>query len=599
MELVYLWVNGYKNLNRKEFNFNTDTVFEFTPEFEDKDEKVIGGILKLVSSDAHGLEDFFGSNLKITGIAGENGVGKTSIMEVLEKFFFFPHSNQYLNASIVLLFKNDAGYKLISNIDRISDISIDNFLIQFTSGTFEDIGLFTHFSEMPYQCKQMDGDEYSKTSNPCFTRGRFLPPAMTFDNNWSDYKTVTFDKRYVGNFIYYANEKGLIDLLDSKVFSPTKIALLSNDFFEDVPDNINKIRQKIYNTVPVSEKIKPDSLAEVYERFMLNIIALNFMPLTDTTEINIPTIIYGEVEQNIEKIESFLSTEAVEKIIGYKFKYRFNELKEIPTNKEIELSKFNKKAKNLLFDKYFDFFRIEYTDDTGKNYSGLSHGEKTIFTIMLNILMKIGFSINQKEFILFLDEPDLSLHPQWQREFIDELVKLLNSLITNQHADMIQVIFTTHSPFLLSDLPKQNIIFLARNNDGTCKVVNGLNDKKETFGANINTLLGDSFFMNNKLMGSFARFKIKDLIETCNMIEDRYTTYINDGIALELEQMIKSFRTIHNLIGDEYIKNVVGNHIHKVETILHKHFHDDYEIETLIRKLGKDKVKTYLKNHYD
>ena len=54
--------------------------------------------------------------------------------------------------------------------------------------------------------------------------------------------------------------------------------------------------------------------------------------------------------------------------------------------------------------------------------------------------------------ILFLDEPTNSYHPQWQKKFIFDL----NEFLKNNFRDFnFHVIITSHSPFILSDLPKQ------------------------------------------------------------------------------------------------------------------------------------------------
>lgn len=74
-----------------------------------------------------------------------------------------------------------------------------------------------------------------------------------------------------------------------------------------------------------------------------------------------------------------------------------------------------------------------------------------------------------------------------------------------------QIIITSHSPIILSDIPQENSIFLKRNEDG--KIVQ---DKHgiQTFGANIYTLYKDAFFIKDGLaMGSFARGKINSWIE--------------------------------------------------------------------------------------
>jgi predicted ATP-dependent endonuclease of OLD family len=139
---------------------------------------------------------------------------------------------------------------------------------------------------------------------------------------------------------------------------------------------------------------------------------------------------------------------------------------------------------------------LKITDEKGRDFFDLSYGERSIFITNLILLDKI--KEKNTNLIVYLDEPDLTLHPEWQRRFVDNLVKVFSSCDKQIH-----FVITTHSPFLISDLPRENIIFLE---DG--KEANGLNGKKQTFGANIHTLLSDSFFMEDGLMGEFAKSKI-------------------------------------------------------------------------------------------
>ena len=57
----------------------------------------------------------------------------------------------------------------------------------------------------------------------------------------------------------------------------------------------------------------------------------------------------------------------------------------------------------------------------------------------------------------------------------------------------INILFITHSPFILSDIPKQNVLFLENGKPSEKKNMN-------TFGANITDLLADSFFIEDGLM---------------------------------------------------------------------------------------------------
>ena len=130
-----------------------------------------------------------------------------------------------------------------------------------------------------------------------------------------------------------------------------------------------------------------------------------------------------------------------------------------------------------------------------------------------------------------MDEPDLSLHPEWQRKYLKELDSLLETESTNYN-----VVLTSHSPFLLSDIPKENVIFLK---DG--KQIDAL-EKKQTFGANIHTLLSDGFFMEGGLMGEFAKGKIDEVIELLNSqgkIEDKELKLCKDVVSIIGEPILK------------------------------------------------------------
>ena len=102
-------------------------------------------------------------------------------------------------------------------------------------------------------------------------------------------------------------------------------------------------------------------------------------------------------------------------------------------------------------------------------------------------------------YLLLIDEIDLYLHPEWQQEFISVL---LNELEKQFPDKKIQLVFSTHSPLLLSDIPKENTVYL-RGNDGKA-VVDNRSQHKQTFGRDIYNLLEDSFYIENYSMGKYA-----------------------------------------------------------------------------------------------
>lgn len=110
-----------------------------------------------------------------------------------------------------------------------------------------------------------------------------------------------------------------------------------------------------------------------------------------------------------------------------------------------------------------------------------------------------------KTIVLILDEPDVHMHPEWSRKLINSILKFLKQEFP---CNKFQIIFSTHSPFILSDIIKEDVIYFHKNNEGQSIVKNcNLN----TFGANIHTLLKDSFFMDSTI-GEFAKIQINEII---------------------------------------------------------------------------------------
>ena len=164
------------------------------------------------------------------------------------------------------------------------------------------------------------------------------------------------------------------------------------------------------------------------------------------------------------------------------------------------------------------FVDVEFWNNKEVSFGDLSYGEKILNRFFYNLFYFYDFyqSKGFSDFKIILDELEIGLHPEWQKRFLSLLVNI-GKVLSNQYPSTnIHFILASHSAFLLSDLPRQNVIFLDRNDDGNCTVVDGLKKKKETFGANIHTLLSDGFFMDDGLIGEFAKNKIQDVINFLN-----------------------------------------------------------------------------------
>lgn len=129
-----------------------------------------------------------------------------------------------------------------------------------------------------------------------------------------------------------------------------------------------------------------------------------------------------------------------------------------------------------------------------------SAGELSLLSLFsrLHRAMTVLQTTERKNIILFLDEADIAFHPAWKRKLVKWLVDFFK-LPFNKFT--VQIITSTHSPFLLSDLTADQVILLRRKKGAT--VIEPSN-RFRTFGSNIHQLFADSFFMEEGTIGEFA-----------------------------------------------------------------------------------------------
>lgn len=138
---------------------------------------------------------------------------------------------------------------------------------------------------------------------------------------------------------------------------------------------------------------------------------------------------------------------------------------------------------------------------------------------------------------LVFDEIELYFHPKYQTMFLKKLIDSINAMNIGNEIHGINIMISTHSPFVLSDIPRQNILCLE---SGSPKPWSGGN----TFCANVYDILSSGFFME-KFVGDFAESKFHQLLER---IERCATTKQTPKKLSEIESEIK-------LIGDDYLRN--------------------------------------------
>lgn len=164
------------------------------------------------------------------------------------------------------------------------------------------------------------------------------------------------------------------------------------------------------------------------------------------------------------------------------------------TNKE-----FKQFAEKLFF--YFEsskYFEIDWI--------GISSGHKAYLNLFSSIYAELKNN-RQGNVLICLDEGDLYLHPKWQIEFID---KILSAIPSMAGSAKVQLILTSHSPFLVSDLPHLALTIFKNNEDSDN---NKTNYNIQTFGANLYDLYSSQFFLKNQTISLFASKKIEGWID--------------------------------------------------------------------------------------
>lgn len=175
---------------------------------------------------------------------------------------------------------------------------------------------------------------------------------------------------------------------------------------------------------------------------------------------------------------------------------------------------------------------------------GMSSGEFA----MLAMILSISAAANDNHTLILIDEPELSLHPNWQMTFIDNLDRALK----NQNCHLM---ITTHSHMLVSDLPmnrstvsqwekgRDGIIVANQISENTygwsaeevlLKVFKTATDRNRYFGERIAKLLEQ--MGNNTISPKEVADELKDLKEISLHLSDV------DPMKMVLNTIIEAYR---------------------------------------------------------
>jgi len=160
--------------------------------------------------------------------------------------------------------------------------------------------------------------------------------------------------------------------------------------------------------------------------------------------------------------------------------------------------------------------------------SKLSSGEKQILIIFLNIVVQ-----GENPFILLMDEPESSLHVEWQAILIKNIKKLNSS---------IQMIIATHNPIILLDRKASEIGKIdIDNKEGIVET-----NKKGTRYSDISSILLNHFGLSS-LIGSTMQNDIQEFTKL-KLKED----------SLSSDDLIR-FEELHKLLDNSLVGDIIYN----------------------------------------
>ena len=115
-----------------------------------------------------------------------------------------------------------------------------------------------------------------------------------------------------------------------------------------------------------------------------------------------------------------------------------------------------------------------------------------------------GEMIEYRHINAVFEEVELYFHPEYQKQFVKFLLDQIRHAGLN-HIKSISICLVTHSPFVLSDVLGKNILYLKNGKDASKEI------NVNPFGANINNVLCQSFFLENGFLGTFSSDRILSL----------------------------------------------------------------------------------------
>jgi len=519
----------------------------------------------------------------LTCIVGKNGIGKTR----------FLNSILQNRAGVELLF-NDGTIKfgIEKSKNARSDIDIDRKSVRYINDHFAIIkyssaieygpigeNVIGHDVSTSYLLQKMSLSElnrYDVINQVAVVAKKLEQISGLIDFNNKRIKVCLSDE---GEAIYSLNDKYLNGYL--------------SEYAEDLlktPNKYKVVLRKKFISILFDELLISDSLSQLNEKFKDDPIKVLFNEINSTSftvtekfyellsEITSSTFT-SQVQKFFEVYS--LMTDASNDFLKSRRKFKLYSLDDLHTiNGVIEFfyPETNIENCNLVY----EVFSV-----LSFSWDGLSSGEMSILNLLGRIFSGKKHYGNIPNKLLLIDEVDLGLHPEWQRLWVSDVLPLISEILCSDDQEL-QVIITTHSPIILSDILNQDIIYLG---DGQLK--------EKTFGQNIYTLFNNSFFLED-VQGKFVSEKLVNLsqflnelsskqqfeltTENCDKLRGILGTSSIDSIN-DISVFKETLNRLINSVGEEILRNYFSYLFNEINFDSEERLNKIRKLKSELRKL--------------
>ena len=556
LELMFLYVNDYKLFKNVPINLNAHYEFEFKNDNS------------LYIKENKDFVNLFGSDINLKIFCGKNGTGKSTIINLLRDI----DSIKSKKCFIVLKDKNS---KFITNKRDLNIIlNNENFACQYAMDNNFKISSLSM--------------SLNKQNNVAFCTKRKLT------HNYMLYKSL-YDK-CVCNSLFDHFEIRFWEFEENIKRIISKISLSEQRSTYDIyPEDL----YTYFQTNPLKYIILKKTNEEFYENFKpKDFILSNIISETDIIKY-IDALFQNFMDYSHIKVRNYgeLNNELLKFI--YNFPYIANSIsnynhgdeylfKEYPLNNDYYIDmmeEFEDLVKDVFeimaYQPFFegsfllnrsdnDFIELFYLKPfkkVGINRiypESYSEGEFSKIKMVTDLITSI-YGDNTEKTILLNDEIDAHIHPSWAKDYLYEYLNIIkeNNMFVRENLDKKQkksyntkklnIIITTHSPFILSDVTNEYIEYLDKSD------TNGfLKDKSQihnTFAGNILQMFANNFFLDST-MGKYSKEILKEIISFLSneKISQPFIVFASD--MSETDKLNKC-KQIINSVGDDILRRIL------------------------------------------